>query len=76
MTTAFFAEVTPKRGGLLAMLSDGQWHDQHACTEAGGMRFGARIRELREAGYQIETQRLGPRRFFYRLVMPEQGRLF
>ena len=79
MTTALasdFAGLASNRERLLQLLKDGQWHDQHACTGAGGMRYSARVKELRAQGYQIETQRLEPRRFFYRLVMPEQGRLF
>ena len=79
MTTALasdFAGLASNRDRLLQLLKDGQWHDQHACTEAGGMRYSARVKELRAQGYRIETQRLEPRRFFYRLIAPAQGRLF
>lgn len=52
---------------LLAFLGDGQWHSQQELTEVAGMRYGGRIHELREAGHNVESQQLGPRRWFYRL---------
>ena len=71
-------ELGSNRSRLLDLLSDGEWHSQHECVEAGGLRYGARIKELREQGHRIETRDLpgSPRRFFYRLRLPDQGSLF
>lgn len=79
MTTALasdFAGLASNRERLLDLLKSGRWISQQEATEAGGMRYSARVKELRAQGYRIETQRLEPRRFFYRLVMPEQGELW
>lgn len=40
----------------------------HQLLESGvGSRYGARIRNLREAGYEITTDQIGPYSFRYRL---------
>ena len=71
-------ELGSNRSRLLALLQSGKWCSQQECVDAGGLRFGARIKELREQGHRIETRDLpgSPRRFFYRLIAPGHGRLF
>lgn len=69
-TARTIRELSHNAQMLLALLSDGQWKSQEQCMEAGGMRFGGRIHDLRRAGHRIEAQRLGTRRWFYRLIPP------
>lgn len=56
------------RDRLLHLLADRDVHDSLECARVAGLRFGARLLELREAAYQIETVRLGNDLFGYRLV--------
>lgn len=56
MTTDFAAEKTPAREKLLALLNDGQWKPWNDMRAAGGMRYSARLLELKRLGYQIESR--------------------
>lgn len=75
------SELATNRDALLALLLDGRAHTQQECEAAGGMRYGGRIFDLRQAGYSILTLRdpENGRRFLYQLVEapivrePEQG---
>jgi len=71
-----FTELACNKARLLSLLKSSDWITQQQAMEAGGMRFGARIKELREMGYIIERQQLGPRKHFYRLVKARQGSLW
>jgi hypothetical protein len=44
---------------LLERLLDGKEHTQAECQEAGGLRYGARMLELRDDGYVIEKRHTG-----------------
>lgn len=41
---------------ILELLSDLQWHTYLELSKAGGNRYGARINELIQDGYEIETK--------------------
>ncbi|HEX9565595.1 MAG TPA: hypothetical protein VF981_16570 [Gemmatimonadaceae bacterium] len=60
-----------QKAAILKLLSDGQAHDMRELN-AIGYRYGGRLKELRDAGYVIETIRLKDRKFAYRLIT--QGR--
>ncbi len=63
-----------KRDALLELLRDGLWHPTLECTEHGGLRFGARLLELRQDGFDIET-RGEDNQCAYRLVSSERHEL-
>lgn len=75
------SELDSKRDALLTLLLDGRAHSQQECVEAGGMRYGGRLFELRKLGHSVLTVRdpENGRRFLYQLVEasivrePEQG---
>lgn len=62
----------PRRERLLELLADGAWHDWRECSDVAGLRFGARVGELREAGWLIESEDLEVGRR-YRLASLEKG---
>jgi hypothetical protein len=43
------------RERLLALLGDRREHNPEEMQSAGGYRYGARLKELRDQGYVIET---------------------
>lgn len=47
------------RDALLRLLSDLQWHPHYELAERSGVRYGARVLELRRLGYVIETVNMG-----------------
>ena len=48
----------PKRKLLLALLWDCGWHRHGALRRVGGVRYSARLLELKRLGYQIEDEPL------------------
>lgn len=59
--------MTGKRGAVLRRLQRGAWVKQWTLMRAGGMRYGARLYELRRLGWRIETKCLGGGEFVYRM---------
>ena len=53
---------------LLMLLSDHQPHHMRELIAAGGYRYGGRLHELRQEGWEIETVRLGVGEYAYWLV--------
>ena len=53
------------------LMRDGEWHTAQAIIDASGQREGIRrMRDLRQIGYRIETDRPGQgREFRYKLVL-------
>lgn len=51
---------------LLDVLADREWHDNNELANKVSWRFGATIKEARDRGHPIETNRDG-RTWFYRL---------
>ncbi len=73
MSTDFAIEKLPARIRVLDLLRDLQWHGFQELHEVGGVRYSARLLELRRLGYDIVTEgqkKLGLR---YRLVSPRPG---
>lgn len=68
MTTDFATEKIPARTQLLALLTDGEWKPWTAMRTAGGMRYSARLLELKRLGYQIESRGNAPQGKEYRLT--------
>jgi len=74
-----FASMTPHDfSGLQSacrrvydLMRDGEWHTATEVIDASGQREGIRrMRDLRQIGYQIETDRPGQgREFRYKLVL-------
>jgi hypothetical protein len=60
------------REALLGLLWDLSWHRHEELARAAGVRYGARLLELRRLGYVLETEELeeGKR---YRLMSRERG---
>lgn len=55
----FTVNVTPKQRKVLEVLEPGRQISLHDMTAAGGYRFGARIHELRQMGFPIDTIKHG-----------------
>jgi hypothetical protein len=45
-----------KRDAVFRLLSDGRWHAHYEIASVGGVRYSARILELKRMGYTIEAQ--------------------
>lgn len=73
-TALVILELRNNAERLLQLLSDGKWHEHSELLQVAGYRYGGRIFDLRKRGYVIEKQRLGTRRYFYR--MAPKGDLF
>lgn len=56
-----------KRDRLLALLKRGGWIGQWQMLRAGGMRYGARLWDLRRLGYRVEVKCLGDGEYLYRM---------
>lgn len=52
---------------LIDVLSDNEWHWGDELASKVGWRFGATVKEARDRGYPIETDRQGPK-WRYRLL--------
>ena len=48
----------PQRDALLNTLSDLLWHPHYALARVGGVRYSARLLELKRLGYKIEDEDL------------------
>lgn len=57
----------PKRIQLLKLLSDLRWHPHYELRNSGGIRYSARLLELKRIGYLIESRRLSEQGKEYRL---------
>jgi hypothetical protein len=69
-----YAEVNKtKRQRVLELLSDLQWHTHVELQVVGGVRYGARLLELKRLGYAIEDQSLEPQGKRYRLASMVRG---
>lgn len=77
-TAPDLARRLSKKAALLALLSDGQWHQHSECVHVGGTRFSARIAELREEGHVILTDNVFGDVFRYKRLPPRpvQSELF
>lgn len=61
---------------LLELLGDYRAHDMRELIDAGGFRYGGRLKELRDAGHAIETICVKhPNHFAYRLLPREPKQL-
>lgn len=63
------------RDRLLDLLSDFEWHTYKECHLVGGVRYGARILELKRLGYKVESTEDPSAKDgnLYRLVSLEKG---
>jgi len=70
MTAADFAGLQSACRRVYDLMRDGEWHSAQAIIDAAKQREGLkRMRDLRQIGYTIETDRPGDgREFRYRLV--------
>lgn len=59
---------------LLSLLSDHKWHGMRECMEHGGMRYGARLHELKHEGWPVEKRLVFADVYEYRLA-PRAGQL-
>ena len=71
MTAADFSGLQSACKRVYDLMRDGEWHTAQAIIDAAKQREGPkRMRDLRQIGYTIETDRPGDgREFRYRLVM-------
>jgi hypothetical protein len=70
MTERDFSGLQSACRRVYDLMKDGQWHSAQAIIDAAKQREGLkRMRDLRQIGYTIETDRPGDgREFRYRLV--------
>jgi hypothetical protein len=57
-----------RRGALLDLLLDGQWHPNHECADIGGLSFNDSIYALRKEGWQIESRSIRGGLWEFRLL--------
>lgn len=71
MTERDFAGLQAACRRVYDLLKDGEWHTAQAIIDAAKQREGLkRMRDLRQIGYTIETDRPGDgREFRYRMVL-------
>ena len=64
-----------RKGALVSLLWDMEWHSQVECIRAAGHRFGGVIGLLRTEGFEIETRshEATPESYEYRLVSQVKG---
>lgn len=62
-----------KRERLLDLLMDLEWHDHREIRMAGGVRYSARLLELKRLGYKVVDEDLKPQGKRYRLIVPYRG---
>lgn len=68
------AEVhTTQRGRVFALLLDLDWHTFAELHRVGGIRYSARLLELKRLGYRIDDEPCGEDGKRYRLVSPLPG---
>lgn len=74
---------TSQRSRVLGLLSDLDWHTFSELHRVGGIRYGARLLELRRQGYRIEHRTHGEDWKSYRLIsltpgvpMPKRVKVF
>jgi bifunctional DNA-binding transcriptional regulator/antitoxin component of YhaV-PrlF toxin-antitoxin module len=73
MTSAIPAAAPTKRAALRQLLSDGAWHHMSELRKAGGWRYGARLKEIRdEDRVEVLKRQYGDNEFEYRLVRSAQ----
>jgi len=71
MTARDFSGLQSACRRVYDLMRDGEWHTAQAIIDAAKQREGLkRMRDLRQIGYRIETDRPGDgREFRYRLVL-------
>lgn len=73
MSTDYATVNLTKRDALLGLISDCEWHPHYDLLKAGGVRYSARLLELRRLGYLIETENQGQQGKVYRLTASTPG---
>jgi hypothetical protein len=73
MSVDFGAVKRPARERLLLLLNDLAWHEYSELQHAAGVRYGARVLELKRLGYQIRTEGKKENGLRYRLVSNVPG---
>lgn len=63
-------ERKTKCDALLDLLADGQAHNQRDVLNVAGFRYTGRLKELRDAGHNIESIHVGGAEWWYRLIVP------
>jgi len=67
---------TTRKGAMIRLLWDRQWHTQGECLRASKHRFGGVIGSLRSDGWDIDTRQLDPTdpaSYEYKLVSRNKG---
>ena len=63
-----------KRTALFRLLSDGQWHAHYELAEVAGVRYSARLLELKRIGYAVDRKPIdGEQGFRYRMPSLRPG---
>lgn len=73
MSTDFGTEKVNLREALLRLLSDRNWHT-HIEMLVGGVRYSARLLELKRLGYKIQSEGKAVSGKRYRLLSNKPGR--
>jgi hypothetical protein len=55
MSTDYGEKYETTRDKILRLLSDLEWHSWKELRAVGGVRYGARVRELLRLGYRLKT---------------------
>lgn len=74
MSTDFAKVKAPARERLFLLLSDLDWHGYEELHQTGGVRYSARLLELKRLGYSIETAGEKEQGLKYRLTSHDRGK--
>lgn len=55
MSTNYGEEFQTARGRLYHLMSDLQWHSWRELRDVGGVRYSARLLELKRQGYEVDS---------------------
>lgn len=73
MSTDHAVAHETKRDALLRLLSDREWHAHHQLASVAGVRYSARLLELKRLGYTIDTVDIAAQGRAYRMPTLERG---
>lgn len=74
MSTDYGVKYETTRGALFQLLRDGEWHPWRELRDTAGVRYGARLRELKREGFTIESApSIDDHGKLYRMPDPRRG---
>lgn len=73
MSTDYAEQYQTARGRIFDLLSDLEWHSWRELKRIGGVRYSARLLELKRLGYAVDSDSEAPDGRIYRLQSLAKG---